>query len=707
MLKLNRSFLGPLRWTSVIGCVLACSLQAAAQQKSFTLEQVMSAPFPSELTAAPSGGVVAWVFDARGVRNIWAAEPSGDGYKAHQVTSYTDDDGQEIAQLAWAPDTRSIVYARSGDFEGDGSEPNPASVPQGVEQDIWVVPLAGGAPKKLAEGHSPAVSPRGERVAFIAKGQIWLVKTDGSEKAAQLVHTKGDADDLKWSPDGSKLAYVSGRSDHSFIGVYDFTSKSVRYLDPGVDHDCEPIWSPDGKRIAFIRIPFSSPFMFGPHRNGQPWSIRVADVATGQGRQVWMADEGAGSVFHGFEADQQLLWGDGDRLVFPWEKSGWVHLYSVPVAGGPATELSPGEFEVDHVSLSPDRMEIIFSSNQNDIDHRHIWKVGVAGGPPSAVTGGAGLEWTPVMTSDGKAIAVLRSDAKWPARPAFIAGSGEVRDLAPETMPADFPGDNLVAPQQVIFSAADGLKIHGQLFLPSTPGNGERHPAVVFFHGGSRRQMLLGWHYMAYYHNAYAMNQYLASRGYIVLSVNYRSGIGYGLNFREALNYGGDGASEYNDVQGAGLYLRGRPDVDPNRIGVWGGSYGGYLTALALARSSDLFKAGVDFHGVHEWNLERRNFVPTYNPNANPDAARLAWESSPLASVANWHSPVLLIQGDDDRNVPFSETIHLAEALRKQGVEFRLLVFPDEIHDFLLHRTWLAAYHATSDFFDEHFGMKR
>src|SRR5207245_809761 len=141
-------------------------------------------------------------------------------------------------------------------------------------------------------------------------------------------------------------------------------------------------------------------------------------------------------------------------------------------------------------------------------------------------------------------------------------------------IPADFPAQDLVEPQQVIISASDGLQIHGQLFLPATSADGERerHPAVIFFHGGSRRQMLLGWHYMGYYSNAYAMNQYLASRGYVVLSVNYRSGIGYGMEFREALNYGATGASEFNDVEGAGLYLRSQPDVDPKRIGVWGGS---------------------------------------------------------------------------------------------------------------------------------------
>jgi dipeptidyl aminopeptidase/acylaminoacyl peptidase len=306
------------------------------------------------------------------------------------------------------------------------------------------------------------------------------------------------------------------------------------------------------------------------------------------------------------------------------------------------------------------------------------------------------------MMSDGATVALLHSDAQSPARPAILANSGGIRDLAPETLPADFPVADLVTPEQVMLSAADGLRLHAQLFLPKDEASGQRRPAVVFFHGGSPRQMLLGWHYMDYYHNAYAFNQFLASRGYVVLSVNYRSGIGYGLDFREALGYGPSGASEFNDVQGAGLYLRARPEADPNRIGLWGGSYGGYLTALGLARASELFACGVDLVGVHDWNLEIQNWTPSYNPAERPEAARLAWESSPLASVKSWRSPVLLVHGDDDRNVPFTETVRLVEALRNQGVEFQQLVFPDETHGFLRHCTRLAAYHAASDFFDQH-----
>jgi dipeptidyl aminopeptidase/acylaminoacyl peptidase len=373
---------------------------------------------------------------------------------------------------------------------------------------------------------------------------------------------------------------------------------------------------------------------------------------------------------------------------------------STSSGSGGVTALTPGNFEIEHVAITPDRRTLVFSSNQNDIDRRHLWRVPVSGGAPQRITMGEGIEWAPAILSNGQ-ITLLHSDAKMPGRAALIDSKGSMRDVAPQTMPADFPSKSLVEPQEVILSAADGMRIHGQLFLPPN-SRGGKHPALIFFHGGSRRQMLLGWHYMFYYHQAYGFNQYMASRGYVVLAINYRSGIGYGEQFREALHYGASGASEYNDVIGAGLYLRNRPDVDPSRIGLWGGSYGGYLTALGLARASDMFAVGVDLHGVHDWNLEIPTFTPSYDPQKRQEVARIAFESSPMASVSTWRSPVLLIQGDDDRNVPFSESVQMAEALRKQGVYFEQLIFPDEVHDFLMHTHWLAAYDAAEKFLNKY-----
>jgi dipeptidyl aminopeptidase/acylaminoacyl peptidase len=649
----------------------------------FTIEQAISAPFPAELTASPAGSKLAWIFNERGARNVWVAEAPQ--YRGRRLTNYRADDGQEILDLRWSPDGHYIVYVRGEGANRHGEYPNPAHAPKGARQLVYVIASAGGEPREVGEGAGPAVSP--DRIFFLRAGQIMAAPLEGTDKAVQLLHARGEAQDLRLSPDGARLAFVSDRDDHSFVGVYDIAAGSVRYLDPSVDTDSDPAWSPDSQQVAFIRRAAGGR-AWGPHRTAEvPWSIRVADASGGRCREVWKADAGPGSAFRALGSDQQLFWA-GDRIAFPWERDGWLHLYSVPDGGGHAGLLTPGAFEVEDAKLAPGGSELVYSSNQGDMDRRHIWRVRVNGGAPSAVTNGERIEVRPVVTSDG-AFAFLQSDAQTPLHPALRQDS-DVRDLAPEALPANFPRAAMIEPQPVIFPSGDGLEIHGQLFRPGGDP-AARKPALIFFHGGSRRQMLLGWHYMYYYSNAYALNQYLASQGYVVLSVNYRSGIGYGLDFREALNYGATGGSEFNDVLAAGVYLRGRADVDPARIGLWGGSYGGYLTALGLARASGQFAAGVDFHGVHNWATELSGLVG--------DAARVAYESSPIASAKDWRSPVLLIHGDDDRNVKFSQTVGLVEALRKQKVEFEQLIFPDEIHDFLMHRHWLEAYRATADFF--------
>ncbi|GGG95711.1 prolyl oligopeptidase family serine peptidase [Silvibacterium dinghuense] len=691
----------PLRSALVAPLAGFLALAPFASAQSFTLQQVLRAPFSSNLTAAPQGHSFAWVSNAEGRRNLWVSVDD----QARQLTHDTADDGIDLGNLTWTPDGASVVYVRGGDFEfPEKPSPNPARLKDGIEQQIWIAPVHGGEPRLLTSGQAPQVSPDGKTLAYLLKDQVWTLDlTQTGAKPAQLFVGRGKEDDLQWAPDGHALAFVSRRGDHSFIGVFTLSVGQVSYLDPGTEEDSNPAWSPNSRQVAFLRVPPEvGNSYFRAHRTDVPWSICVADAETGQGRELWRAQEGQGSVFHDVATDRQLYWTASNHLVFPWERTGWLHLYAVPVTGGEATELTPGSFEVEHVALGSDHDSLVYSSNQGDIDRRHVWQVAAAGGTPKPITTGQGIEVFPAVSGDG-AIAVLRSDARLPMRPATIDGDG-LHDLAPQLIPADFPAAQLVVPEPVMLTAADGLELHGQIFLPAAAHDGKRHPALIFFHGGSRRQMLLGWHCMDYYSNAYAMNQYLASLGYIVLSVNYRSGIGYGLNFREALHYGASGASEFNDVLGAGLYLRGRADVDPARIGVWGGSYGGYLTALALSRASDLFAAGVDFHGVHDWNLELENWQePTYDPNADANAVRVGWESSPLATVKDWRSPVLLIQGDDDRNVQFSQTVRLAAALRAQHTPFEELVFPDEIHGFLLYRDWLAAYTAEAKFFARYF----
>src|SRR3989449_7309072 len=284
---------------------------------------------------------------------------------------------------------------------------------------------------------------------------------------------------------------------------------------------------------------------------------------------------------------------------------------------------------VEHASLTADRRAMVYSANagsdRSDINRRHLFKVAVDGSSaPIALTTGTGIEWSPVTTSDSQTVAFLASDAQRSPLPAVVPlAGGSRRTLAADRVPSRFPSAQLVTPQPVTFKSSDRVEAPAQGF--KTAGGESKKPALVYVHGGPPRQMLLGWHYMDYYANDYGANQYLASRGFIVLLVNYRLGIGYGQAFQYPERADARGSAENRDGLAGGKYLQSRSDVDATRIGIWGGSYGGFLTALALGRNSDIFAAGVDIHGVHNWERQGRP-----SPNI---AAALAGDGIPMADL--------------------------------------------------------------------------
>jgi dipeptidyl aminopeptidase/acylaminoacyl peptidase len=661
------------------GLLFASAALHATARSTFTMAQILHYPYATELASASQGDAIAWVRDVDGIRNVWLAH--GPDFAPVQLTRYTEDDGQEITQLTFSPDGTRLVYVRGGDHDANwpaegNLAPDPSDSPEQPLVTVWTVPLTGGTPVKLAEGDTPAISSDGQ---------------------------------LRWSPDGSHLAFVSNRGDHSFIGIFTAKDQPIVYVAPSTGRDSVPRWSPDGQLIAFVRQPGRG----GPpepllQQTPHPWAIWVGK-SDGTGHAAWQSP----NTLPGSHPDEDLFdsmnWGAGDRLVFLAYLDDWPHLYSVPAAGGSApTLLTPGAFMVERFVVSRDRKFVIYAANTGttagDHDRRHLFKVPVERPAPEALTSGDTLEWRPVAAS-AQTVAFVSSGYQQPPAVAVVGLDGKHRSiLAAGPVSADFPLSSLVAPKPVTFNAADGLVVHGQLFEAGAPAaRGATKPAIIFVHGGPPRQMLLGWHYMQYYSNAYAVNQYLANRGFIVLSVNYRLGIGYGRAFHEPDHAGPAGSSEYQDVVAGAHYLQTLAGVDPKRIGIWGGSYGGLLTALALARNSDIFAAGVDLHGVHDWSRlmdELAGKAETRYEKGDREAAmKVAWESSPTASVDNWKSPVLLIQGDDDRNVPFQQTVDLVRRLREHEVPLEELVIPNEIHGFLRAATWLRVDQATAEFF--------
>ena len=724
---------------------------APAAKAAAPIEAYLSPGYPLGLVSSRRADRVAWIAYEEGKRNVYtAAAPS---WRPVRLTAFLKDDGTDLTDVRISDDGGTVAFVRGHAPNRDGWVANPLSSPDGATRTIWAARVAvPGSARRLAEGAAPELAPDGSSVLFVRDGEIYRALTSAAPTGAPrdrgeapFIRAWGTSSNPRWSPDGTKIAFVSNRTDHSFIGIYDVKTRSVKFMAPGVDRDTSPTWSQDGKRIAFIRrpgLPFGQQAQqggggiglpngpaFNPNAQagrggrqgggrqgggggrggeqtpaapgaqipglmratfsgGYTMSLWVGDAVSGDAKEFWHTtpDE---PVFTNINAIQ---WA-GDHVIFTVQvpNDEWERWFSLPIAG-PTTArpilltTTNGIIEdATSVTLAKDGRTLFYTTNHNDIDRRHVFAVSTGGGTPKQVSFGTGIETSPMALASGTHFAALSADARRPQSVGiFQLATGEQKVIYP-TLPAAYPLAAHVEPTAVTLKAADGVEFYNQLFLPTNIPPGEKRPAMIFVHGGPVRQMLLGYHYRHFYHMAYAVNQWLVSQGYIVMSVNYRTGVGYGRSFRTAPRAGGAGNSEYGDVLAAGKYLHARPDVDTKRVAIWGLSYGGVLTAQALARNSDLFAAGIDLAGVHLWG-------------SSLDPESVSYQSSAISSVDKWKSPVLLIHGDDDRNVAFQQTTGLVQLLRQRDVDYELIVFPDDVHDSLLHSRWVYTFERMEKF---------
>jgi len=666
--------------------------------QSFNLKSVLSYPFPSQLVAAPTGSKIAWTANEQGRRNIYTA--AAPDYKAIKITSYNEDDGQELTSLSVSPDGDWIVFVRGGDHGGrDGGPVNANSSPIAPKVQVLAVPFTGGKVIALGEGDNPAISPNSKQVLFSKAGQVLIAAIDGSVPARNLFYAKGINGSYKWSPDGQKVAFVSNRSDHAFIGVYTNNETPVQWLSPSFSRDNMPVWSPDGSEIAFIRTPGTGTETDSVlTRKHQPWVIRTVNISTGQGKQVWKAPETIRASYPSIDGGANLQWAQ-NKIVFTSYEDGWPHLYSINPDGTGRLLLTPGNYGVENIKLSSDKKTLIFAANtgknHDDLDRRHIYKVSVNEANMQPLSSGEGIEAYPVIAGDNQTFFCLSATAQRPLLPAVLISGKSMKLIGESLIPTDFPIKEMVLPKHVQFKAADGNTVYGQLFSPKKTGHNQ--PAIVYVHGGPQRQMFLGWNPMDYYSIDYALNQYLVNLGFTVLSVNYRLGIGYGFDFHKPMGAGAQGASEYQDIKAAGEWLATQPNINKTKIGIYGGSYGGYLTALALGKDSKLFAAGVDIHGVNN----RFSSQTAEGKEPAPDAAlaaKVALASSPVSYINTWTSPTLVIHADDDRNVAFNQSVDLARRFEDKKFDFEYLVIPDDTHHWMKFSNGLKVSEATADF---------
>lgn len=598
-----------------------------------------------------------------------------------------------------------VIVAPSGDFLAFTTGApraeaafNPASLVNSPEVTLWAMSTAGqGKPVKLGEAREPNFSPDGRHLLFKRANDLWTLDTRALNRKPKLF-AKGGAkwSQFAWTRNGD-LIFIDERRGYSFLGRYRPGAPNIEWLVTGADRLALPVISPSGDTVAFLRFPGRKHSTTYDQTEAEPFSVATLDLATGSTRTIW-STRGPAITLGMDDPEGALRWASNDTLIFYSEDDGWGRLYALARNGGAPRPITAANCMVAESEYSIGQLFVVH--NCQDRDTRQMSVIDARRGDERSVA------------SADPVIAQVRAAAGYAA---FVGADPEhapllrIVDIQNGTMKfkesySDYGYRSTLSgspPRSVHLSSTDGLRFSGQLFTPSSPGP---HPAIVYVHGGPQRQMFPAFHYSGYYANDYAINRRLAEEGYVVLAVNYRSGIGYGRAFRDAPGRAWRGASEYVDVLSAGRWLAQQPNVDPARIGIWGGSYGGLLTAQALGRNSDLFKAGVAVHGVYDWSWPSPipgHLSPSTYFGVDEKEREQARSSSPIARLDGWRSPVLLFSGDADMNVDVVETIDLAERLRERGVEARTVIIPGEAHDFVRQSTWERLWRELDSFFSQ------
>jgi dipeptidyl aminopeptidase/acylaminoacyl peptidase len=427
------------------------------------------------------------------------------------------------------------------------------------------------------------------------------------------------------------------------------------------------LWSDDGKAAVL------------PVRaiDNKDWWLLAFDPATAKTRVI--VGEHDDAWVHWFSAGWLGFVPDTQTLYFLSERTGWLHLYTVPFAGGEPKALTSGAWEVDEVEVSDDRKSFYLTASKESLFEYHLYRMPVAGGAMTKLTGEAGRHEA-VVSPDGKTVADIYSYTNRPPE-VYVGGARVTTSPAPEF--ATYPWLDVPI---VHVPARDGKQVPARIFKPANWNGG---PAVIFVHGaGYLQNVHRGW---STYSREFMFHHLLMERGYLVLDTDYRASSGYGRDWRTAI-YRHMGGVDLNDHVDAAKWLVAEHKVDPKRIGIYGGSYGGFITLMAMFTTPDVFAAGAALRPVTDWAHYNHPYTSNIlnTPQKDPEAYR---KSSPIYFAEGLKGALLICHGMIDVNVHFQDTVRLAQRLielRKENWE--VAAYPLEDHGFVEPTSWADEY---------------
>ena len=711
------------RWNKAIGIMVGMAVMFAAsapaqnstKSSKLTIEQLIEIKHPSNPVWSPDGKHVVFTWDRAGVGNLYVANADGHG-QPQALTSFPE--GQ-VEGAFWNEDGDTVYFPHDG--------------------DLWQVPVSVGIPKpvwsKQDRGTDIVPSPDSRRVAFVRgnptpsegnqRGSDLIIRwlSDGTEST--VAHDDVSIRGIVWSPDGASVAYTGGSKivHHDESPAYS-GAKIIYRVSEYVRGQMYALRLAGGKPIAI-----SKPGEYG----GLAWIDPTHLVFDGESEDfkkyfIYLADASSGSTRAIHEIDEEKFWSipdwgeagaqpwpspNGKWIAFLSDQDGWDHIYVMAASGGDAVQITKGHFEAWRPAWSHDSTRIAFDANLED--HPGDRAIGIAsiGDDPARatityITTGPGTNIEPHWSEGDGRLVYQHTDTRNSADFFTIGtntGAQPVR--LTDSMPAGIDRSRFIEPQFVHYLGPDGQQVPGWLFVPKNLDRTKKHPAIIWIHGDGVNQNYDGWHVQRNYAVYYSFHQYLLQQGYVVFAPDYRGSIGYGRDWRNGV-YMDVGGKDAKDAWMSANYLKTLPYVDSDRIGVWGLSYGGFFTLIAMTDQPKLFRAGVDVAGVvdyvmyysdpyhGDWTASRIG-TPQQNPQVYANA-------SPISHIDRLERPLLVLHGTSDVNVPYLESVWLIdEALKKgKGELLSYMMYPGEFHYFTRAHVLLDAWHRVDDFFAFH-----
>jgi dipeptidyl aminopeptidase/acylaminoacyl peptidase len=672
----------PVAYLLLAPCLIPQSISAQqAPQGSITIDRIADIKYPTDQQWSPDSKTVAFLWDAAGKQELFMVQP---GKPPVALTDFPVDPDLllcDIGHFEWSS-ASEIIFSKS--------------------DQLWSVSITSPKPQPLAgfEGVSSfSLSRDKQQIAFVQKSDVWVASLSAHTRR-QLTHMPEGlhATNPSFSLDGAYIAFDAARHESipeplPYNGNLMKVFRSLSWDDRiGVvsvySYKAEPMWIPVSARnygsteMRWAAGPSIVHEEFSPDH--KTMELKVTAVS-GETRTLWKDYDPA--WISPADGAMDTVSPDGKMVAFISDRSGWPHVYLTPVdatSESQAKQISKGDFGDGYAAWSPDSKQLAYahSAPGNQME-RFISIATVATGQVEPIVTARGVNRDPAFSPDGRMLVYERSAVEHPLEIYTVAASpGAEPSRLTNSLPPGLLTQDLTAPVAVHYpSRADQKAVPATLMVDKNLDRTKKHPAIIWIHGSGADQNYLAWHPGAY-RMYYAMSQYLAQQGYIILTPDYRGSSGYSRDWATGVSRD-LGGGETQDVNAGADYLKTLSYVDPDRIGIWGLSYGGFMTMQSILTDPTLFQCAINVAGVGDWEtwttggmiLGRLGETPVTDPE-------LYDRSAPVKHLDKLMRPLLILQGTNDANVPLWESLKVIDTLEKLGKPFDMAIYPGEIHFF-------------------------